>query len=192
MVKVGFIVEGDSEKVIIESPQFKSWLSSKGIELITPVLNAAGGGNLLPKNIEPLIERFTSLNVDHIFVLTDLEQEPDIQTVRNRIENPGLRFIFVAVKALEAWYLADTEAMKKWLKVTDFNEEFPENTVDMPWDRLKEISQQLDKTGPGGSKVSFAKRMIKHFGFQVSRSAEHLNCDSAKEFIRELESLSTD
>lgn len=189
MVKVGFIVEGGSEKVIIESMQFRNWLQQNGIELVTPVLDANGGGNLLPRNIEPLIERFQSLNVDHIFVLTDLENEPDTQAVRNRIENPSINFIFVAVKALEAWYLADTSAMNKWLKETDFCEEFPERTLYMPWDRLKEIAQNLNKTGPGGNKISFAKKMVKHFDFQISDSAGHPNCDSAKEFIRVLESI---
>lgn len=42
MVKVGFIVEGDCEKIIIESPQFKQFLLSCGFELVTPVINAAG------------------------------------------------------------------------------------------------------------------------------------------------------
>ncbi len=188
MVRIGFIVEGGSEKVIVESKQFRDWLHQNGIELVFPVIDAKGGGNLLPKNIEPLVGRFRSLGVDHICVLTDLEEEPNAQTVKNRIENSNVSFVFVAVKALEGWYLADTEAMNKWLKESDFYEEFPELTHSKPWDRLKEIAQNLNRTGPG-NKISFAKKMVKYFNFQISSSAQHNNCDSAKELIRELRSI---
>ncbi len=51
MVKVGFIVEGDTEKVIVESPAFSAWLTANGITLCHPVIDAKGGGNLLPQNI---------------------------------------------------------------------------------------------------------------------------------------------
>ncbi|PTQ87123.1 hypothetical protein [Agitococcus lubricus] len=49
MVKVGFIVEGDTEKLIVESPAFVAWLVANGITLVNPVVNAKGGGNLLPQ-----------------------------------------------------------------------------------------------------------------------------------------------
>lgn len=52
MVRIGFIVEGDSEKIVIESVKFREFLRLNGFELVTPVVNAKGGGNLLPQNIE--------------------------------------------------------------------------------------------------------------------------------------------
>lgn len=48
MVKVGFIVEGDSEKIIIESYSFQQFLLNKGYELVRPVINAKGGGEFTP------------------------------------------------------------------------------------------------------------------------------------------------
>ncbi len=72
-IKVGFIVEGGSEKVIVESTQFRDFLDGKGYELVTPVIDAKGGGNLLPQNIESFVARFDVEAVDHIFVLTDLD-----------------------------------------------------------------------------------------------------------------------
>jgi hypothetical protein len=73
MVKVGFIVEGGTEAILIGSPQFETWLNEQDIGLIRPVIDAKGGGNLLPKNIEPLIAQFESKAVDYIIILTDLE-----------------------------------------------------------------------------------------------------------------------
>jgi hypothetical protein len=37
MVKVGFIVEGDSEKIVIESSDFKAFLQENDFELVNPV-----------------------------------------------------------------------------------------------------------------------------------------------------------
>ena len=55
MVRLGFICEGATEKLIVESYQFRQLLLSNNIELIEPVIDANGGGNLLPKNIEQFV-----------------------------------------------------------------------------------------------------------------------------------------
>ena len=183
MVKVGFIVEGDSEKIVIESSRFKDFLKSCNCQLITPVINAGGGGNLLPKNSDVYLARLRQLSVDKILVVTDLEMEPSVAVVRERIHNPDIDIIFVAVKALEAWYLADTTAMQNWLGDKNFCEPHPEQTVAMPWDRLAEIARQLDKRGPGKSKTAFAKRMVKHHGFSIESAASHPDCPSAREVV---------
>ncbi|WP_339480311.1 hypothetical protein [Pseudomonas sp. RL_5y_Pfl2_73] len=41
MVKVGFIVEGDSEKIVIESADFKAFLQANDFELVNPVVNGS-------------------------------------------------------------------------------------------------------------------------------------------------------
>lgn len=182
MVKVGFIVEGATEKIIIESPQFQAFLNRQGYILAEPVIDATGGGNLLPHNIEEFIERVKIANPDKIFILTDLEEELSIENVRQRIKHSEIETIFVAVKAIESWFLADTQAMIKFLKFDDFWEEFPEQTPSKPWDRIKEIINQLNVRGVG-SKVILAKNMVKHYGFSIENSANHTNCPSAKEMI---------
>lgn len=181
-IKVGFIVEGGSEKVIVESPQFRDFLDRNGYELVTPVIDAEGGGNLLPQNLEVFIERFDLENVHQIYVLTDLEDDPSIESVRQRIAHASIKFSFVAVKALEAWYLADSSAMNSWLGITDFNEVQPEQTQGKPWDRLKEIATEKGKRGPG-QKISFAKKITKHHGFSLVHAAQHQNCPSATELV---------
>jgi len=183
-IKVGFIVEGGSEKIIVESQQFRTLLAQYGYELVTPVIDAKGGGNLLPQNIDVFIQRFVSKDVDRIFVLTDLEDEESVQIVRERIAHDSIDFSFIAVKALEAWYLADTSAMNLWLGSDDFFEERPEQTIDKPWDRLSEIAQERGLRGTGRNKIAFAKRMVKHWGFSVEQSASHPACPSATELVQ--------
>lgn len=184
--KIGFIVEGGSEKIIIESPQFRAFLNKHGYELVTPVIDAEGGGNLLPQNIEEFISRLEQKQVDAIYVLTDLEDELHIETVRKRVRHTKVTFAFIAVKALEAWYLADTDAMNTWLGTQDFYEPEPEKTVGKPWDRLKEIAAEKGKRGPG-QKISFAKRITKYWHFAIEHAAKHEACPSAAELISHFE-----
>lgn len=184
--KIGFIVEGGSEKIIIESPQFRAFLNKHGCELVTPVIDAEGGGNLLPQNIEEFISRLEQKEVDAIYVLTDLEDELHIETVRKRVRHTKVTFAFIAVKALEAWYLADTDAMNTWLGTQDFYESEPEKTVGKPWDRLKEIAAEKGKRGPG-QKISFAKRITKYWHFAIENAAKHEACPSAAELISHFE-----
>jgi hypothetical protein len=186
-IKAGFIVEGGSEKIIVESLQFKLFLNTHGYELVTPVIDANGGGNLLPQNIEDFVNRLKLKNVDRIFVLTDLEDEVSVQDVRQRIAHESIDFNFIAVKALEAWYLADSSAMNRWLETDDFYETFPERTVDKPWERLKEIANERRVRGTGRNKIAFAKRMAKHWGFSVENAAQHQACPSALELVKYFE-----
>jgi hypothetical protein len=182
MVRVGFIVEGDSEKIVVESADFQAFLQENEFLLVNPVVNAKGGGNLLPQNIDAYLNRLDQQAVDIIVVLTDLEDEESVDLVRERISNPRINIIFVAVKALEGWFLADSVAMNKWLGIDDFSELQPEQTLNKPWDRLKELSNALGKQGPG-NKTAFAKKMTKHFGFSIRQAASHPQCRSAQELV---------
>lgn len=182
MVKLGFIVEGDSEKIIIESKKFSDFLQQNNYQLVRPVVNAKGGGNLLPHNIGVFIKTLQKQKAEKICVLTDLEDEESVNIVRDRIMHAEIDEIFIAVKALEAWFLADTEAMRRWLEVDDFIEDEPENTPEKPWNQLKALAQSHNVRGPG-SKVAFANKMIKHLNFDITHSAAHAQCPSAAELV---------
>jgi hypothetical protein len=182
MVRIGFIVEGDTEKIIIESAVFKEWARAQGLDVCTPVIDAKGGGNLLPQNIVPMVNQLRQNNPDHIVILTDLEEEPSEATVRQRIGTSHTSLIFIAVKAIEAWFLADSVALKKWLDVEQIFEEKPEQTIGLPWIRLKEVALSFKKQGPGSSKPGFAKRMVERYGFSIANAAQHPACPSAKRF----------
>ena len=55
MVKVGLIVEGESENWWWSRRCFSSGCTTMIAPLVTPVIDAKGGGNLLPQHIEPFI-----------------------------------------------------------------------------------------------------------------------------------------
>lgn len=181
MVKLGFIVEGGSEKIIVESDSFQHWLQDNGMIVIRPVINAEGGGNLLPQNIEPMVATLQQSQPDHIVILTDLEHDLDERLVKQRIGDTYTNLIFVAIKALEAWYLADSAAMQRWLGVANFYEDNPQETLAMPWERLSDIARQLNKRGTGPSKIKFAEKMIK-CGFDIVQAAQHPHCTSVRNF----------
>lgn len=189
MVRVAFIVEGASEKMLIESKGFRDWATQIGVVVCDPVIDAKGGGNLLPQNVEPMIDQVKRSKPDRIVILTDLEHESTVEAVRTRIGARHTDDIFVAVKALEAWFLADTGALRHWLKVPDIYEEFPERTPAMPWGRLVELANSYGSRGPGPSKPKFARKYIGTHGFEVFNAAQHPNCPSAQLFCRGLVSL---
>lgn len=182
MVKVGFIVEGDTEKILIESDRFKAFAKSNGVEVCSPVIDAKGGGNLLPQNIQPSVARLRMADVAHIVILTDLDAAPDVEAVKVRIGSQHTNLVFVAVKAIEAWFLADTDALRRWLKIEDAFEATPEATPEMPWERLKALATEKGARGPGNSKPIFARNMCKHYGFDLAQAALHPACPSAKLF----------
>jgi len=189
VVKIGFVVEGDTEKLLIESILFHKWAAQNQIEIGTPIINAGGGGNLCAKNIGKYIDAcLTQVKPDKLVVLTDLECEPCITQVKQRISDERVAKIFVARKAIEAWFLADTEAMQAWLKYSEFSEDFPEQTIQMPWERLREVGKTFHKRDPGG-KVLFTRNMINRFSFSIERAATHPQCQSAKYFLEKLKEI---
>jgi hypothetical protein len=192
MVKVGFVVEGYCEKIFLESLNFRCWAKQHQIEICDPIINARGGGNLCPKTIEASITECRVLaSPEKIMVLTDLECEACITVVKARIGDENVDQIVVAKKALEAWFLADIVAMRAWLKNEDFPGELtPEETPDMPWERLKDIAKNYHekRRGPGNKKL-FTKYLMKHFDFSIERAAKHPGCPSAKYFLEKLQKL---
>lgn len=180
MVKVGFIVEGSCEKIIIESEAFKNFLHRNGFELVEPVIDANGGGNLLPQHIEPFISALETQGAKKLYILTDSEGE-HVEEVKERIRHEKITKCFIAVKAIEAWFLADIEAMRKFLQLEDFTgEDFPEQTPKLPWERISEIVKETGSARGPGNKVGFAKKMIKYWEFSIENAATHPNCPSAK------------
>lgn len=121
MVKIGFIVEGKCEKIVVESETFKNLLQKNGFELIEPVIDANGAGNLLPENIEPFIDVLETMEAERLYILTDSDGLP-IKEVKERIRHTKIAAYFIAVKAIEAWFLADTQAMKKFYNLSILEE----------------------------------------------------------------------
>jgi hypothetical protein len=184
MVKLGFICEGETEKIIIESLAFKEFLSTNNIEFIK-AFDATGNGNLLPANISPMINNLIDEGAEKIFVITDLDDDVCIIKTKERINAPEGIIVIVSVKQVEAWFLADSNTL-----TSIFNEEFsyenPENESE-PRQVLKNLFIEKTGRGIGESKPRFATRMV-NSGFSVINSATHPNCPSAQYFIQKLQS----
>jgi hypothetical protein len=182
VVKVGFIVEDKTERKIIESADFQQLLQDNRLSLVSPVINADGNGNLLPEKLKEEIAILQSNGAKKIFILADLDQDACITKTRERIGASADTLVIIAVKQIEAWFLADSHTMSTLLH-EEFFFEWPEQE-NAPFDKLKSIF--LDKTNRGvGTKDTFTARMLK-YGFSLTRAAQHPNCQSAAYFLNKL------
>lgn len=125
MIKVGFICEGHTEKILLESAAFGHLLAKLKIEPLQ-VINAEGCDNLLPHNIVSYITILEEAGAQVIVILTDLDDDVCITKTINRISARPQNITVVAVKKIEAWFLACTPAMQRMLGQTDFSFPNPE------------------------------------------------------------------
>ncbi len=186
MVKLGFIGEGDSEKRFLESEAFRNLLRELNLDFVPEVINAKGGGNLIPDKLPALVATMQEKGATHLFVLTDREDDPCITAVRERVGAlPGVEIV-VAVRQLESWYLADSETCSQLFRRSFFCEA-PE-ACERPFEFIRR--EMLSSTGRGiRSKVLLSGKVLR-LGFSLERAAAHPNCPSARRFLEKLQSLS--
>lgn len=187
MIRVGFIVEGPSDKKLIDSQRFKDWLRDEcRLEIVDPIVDARGNGNMCSRKIPDLVDGLKKqAKPDRIVVLADLDPDqcaPCITERKKLIGSAGIDLVVIAKKAMESWFLADTEAMRRWTGDDTFYEPSPEDMDNMPWDRLKAIKNKNGR-GPGDTKRIFARTIINKCGFDVRRAAKHPACPSARYFV---------
>lgn len=191
MVKVGFIVEGDTEKIIFESESFQNLLIRLNLECVG-IFNAMGRGNLNKPNL--LISRFFEILKDRsatkVFVVADLEDNPCITKAKEELHvfSSTIQTTIVVVKAIESWFLADVAALSVMLRSRIQIKE-PENSKDKPFDRLNQLFTRHINRGIGNKKV-FAKQILR-YGFSVENAANNPKCKSAQYFIRKLTELNS-
>jgi hypothetical protein len=184
---VGFICEGQSDKILLESPQFGALLTSKGLRKVN-VIFTQGAGNLLPQNIESFRSALKSNGAEVIFVLTDLDENLCITSTKDRLQALFEERVVVAVRAIESWFLADSQTLSILLN-KQYHFERPEDEA-QPFETLRSIF--LNETQRGvGTKPILARRMIK-YGFSLEAAAAHPNCPSARYFLDKLQKLTTE
>ncbi len=188
MVKVAFIVEGKVEKIFIDFLENTGWFREKNIKKVAPTIDAKGGGNLCPQNMQLFVEQAKTFNPDKIFILTDLECDPCVEKTKERLGECDICVVVLAKKAIEAWFLADGEILRKFTQSQLFYFEYPERTELMPYDVFKSILMRY--TGRGTNKVKLAKNIFRN-GFDIERVAEHPECASAKYFVDKIIGLRT-
>jgi hypothetical protein len=187
VVKLGFIVEGDSEKIILESQSFKKVLKEHKIDFIAEVINATGTGNLLPENREDYVQILKNKGVTNIIILVDQENAPCITSVKERILPDEGQMVIVSVKTLEAWFLADSISLAKFLKINSVLCEYPETFLPAI-DEIIRLNLLHNDRGASDKKL-LAKRMLKS-GFSIVNAAQHPGCSSAKYFLQKIKDLS--
>lgn len=189
MVKVGFIVEGDTEMVIFKrNENLHKFLSENNIEVVS--LQDGKGGNIL--NAEKLNQKKAicrEADAEHIVLITDLEDESCYTNKKSAIDLSDTSLILISRKAFEAWFLADTDTIRKVINSTDYNCDNPEN-INNPYEEIKGLSRQ-NNNGRGVSKVLLAGKMNRN-GFNILSAANHPNCPSAKYFVGKLQQLAAE
>lgn len=190
MVKIGFICEGYTEQILLESDTFKSFLYSINLQPL-PVINAEGAANLLPHNIEGYLRRLEIEGAEVIVILTDLDEGICITKTKARIGARPQDVIVIAVKQIEAWFLACTPAMQALLGQHDFTFDFPEQET-TPFETINQLLIKHTARGIGrkAGKIRLVTRLISH-GLDITLSARHHNCPSAKYFIDKLTQIGT-
>lgn len=138
VVKVGFLVEGDTEKKIILSDSFKAYCKSQNIEILSSILPTKGQrGKDIFKNKEKIgafVKILKDNGADYIFVIRDLEDLTCIVEARNEIASDEVNKVIV-VRAIESWFTADTKAISSYFEQDSFYHDSPES-IEKPFDYL--------------------------------------------------------
>lgn len=186
--KVGFICEGETEKIIVESASFLQLLADLKLQFVKAV-DAAGNGNLLPKNIENHLITMKRYEADYVIILTDLDEDICITKTKERIKDnlPENAIIIISVKAIESWFLADSVTLSTIFK-RSFLYEFPEKVNKKPIDVINQLFQENLNRGIGKDKPRLAKFMLKN-GFDLNNAVNHANCPSALYFLNKLKQI---
>ena len=191
MVKVGFIVEGTSDFIILKSDRFQNLLKYElGFETEESLINIARSRSSLKKNFVSLVKNLQKENVDYIFTLVDQDDKegqrknraympPDCPiVVVNEIQNfrDNRNYIFeknsfvIMTREMEAWFLADANL--------NFNYDGQPEKILNPSDI---VGKQLGTS----SHVKIANRLKE--SFSLIRASE--NSRSAKRFLDKLKQI---
>jgi hypothetical protein len=184
MVKIGFIGEGDTEKRVLSSENFRNLLHQAGLDFVPEVIDAEGGGNLFPNRIQSFVKVLQDKGATHIIILTDKEEAPCISEVKKRIQPVDNQIVIVAVKTIESWFLADSSTISRLMRIS-FYCEHPES-VPSPFHHIKE--EMLRLTSRGVAKTLLCSRMLLN-GFSIENAATHSRCPSARYFLEKLKQL---
>lgn len=199
MVTVGFIVEGDSEAILLKHDSFMQFLASLNVST-TPglIINVIGKNNLyhpnadfskIGENVSGWIDVLLSKGAQVIFFVVDFDNsDPCFTQFKSKVFHGPGNIIIIAKQALEAWYLADHQSLSKYLskKIQVIGE--PESFLN-PFEEIKLLRLQHNNRSVADKK-RLTKDMIKS-GFSLRNAASHPNCPSASYFLNKLQSLNT-
>ncbi|MEA5259007.1 hypothetical protein VB264_14520 [Arcicella aquatica] len=181
MVRIGFIVEGETEALILYSDKFKAILNELNLVSVG-IINAGGNKNLLPHNILIHQSNLIKKGAETIVILTDLDEDQCITKTKARITERENQIIIVAIKQIESWFLADSLLLSNLFN-EPFSFDYPENE-NVPFDTLRALLIKYRGRGLP-KKIPMALKMI-NSGFSIEHAANHPNCPSANYFLTKL------
>jgi hypothetical protein len=185
MVKIAFICEDDAGKKIVDSEDFEQILQQNDVELLHPVYNVKGKGNLTEENVRGLVGTASDAGAKCVFLLTDMDLDACTTVTRQKLIQDPLCKIIVCKKAIESWFLADTDAISAVLKQNGYFE-YPEEPP-IPFDTINQLHKDVFN-GRGISKAILPIKMIGN-GFSLVKAANHPNCSSALYFLQKIQAL---
>lgn len=198
MVTIGFIVEGDSEAILVKDPSFIDFLQSINITTNRDLVINAGSktylyhptGNVakLKARVDSWINVLQAKGAEVVMLLLDFDNsDPCFTLFKPKVYHHSGNLVVIARQALEAWYLADTSALSSYLnaEISFLKPEDPPN----PYEAVKALKIELSGKGVGDKK-HLTRHMLRA-GFSLSNAAAHPNCPSATYFLNKLLSLNT-
>ena len=189
MVRVGFIVEGGCERIVLNSSGFSNFLSSNHLQLIGEVIDMNGKGNLSAssKRMQSQVKLLRNEGAEWIIVLRDMDNAVSFGSVKSEVFQAPEIIVCLAVQELEAWFIADYVTLSVFIGNSSHHRE-PE-TILKPAVFINEHRRL--HTGRGiKDKKGFATAMVNN-GFTIERAAEHPNCPSARYFLDKLQTLAS-
>jgi len=201
LVTAGFIVEGDSEAILLKDPSFISLLASLNISCSKNlIINAEGKTKLYNPNADfnrleakasAWIEALESSGAQVIFLLLDFDDSDSCFTqFKSKVFHRPNNIVIIAKQALEAWYLADRQALSVYFGKQIEAVSNPELFL-VPVEEIKKLRQLHSEKGKGISNKKSLTRHMLNSGFSLTRAAAHPNCPSATYFLNKLQSLNT-
>ena len=189
MVKIGFIVEGGCERIVLRSPAFSAYLRKHHFELVSDIVNLDGKGNLKASSLKmnTQVQVMRDSGATYVIVLRDLDDATSFAEVKQQVYQASDVHCCVAVKELEAWFLVDSTTLSL-LFLTNFFFDYPEEPI-KPFDTLNALRRQYTNRGISDKK-GFASAMVNN-GFTIEKAAQHPNCPSAHYFLTKLQTLAS-
>lgn len=190
MVRIGFITEGNADKILLTSEKFKKYLKHKHhIVFDDGDIKYLNGKSGVKTNLKPFLSALKESEVDYVFILVDQDNKQErnkrkkkykykdcpvdvvneIKQFRDNEHYQNENLIYVVMtRELEAWFLADPNLG------FDCEGKNPEEIIDP-----SELVSKHLKTRSHGRIAHKVKD-----NFSLERAAE--NSKSAKRFLNKL------
>ena len=180
MVKVGFIVEGTSDFIILKSDKFQNLLKYRlQISGEEGLIRIAHNRSFLMVNLIKLMQNLEKEDVDQIFILVDQDGDDCPQLTKSSIidyrDNShyiNSKHVFIIMThEMEAWFLADIRLGYEFAGLPE---------------EIRNPSEIIERKERTTNHIVIAKRVADIFSLE--RAAK--NAPSAKRFLNKLEQIS--